>query len=62
MPHVHGLRVLDDCEENQKLFQKLPEWVTTHWNRHVTKALDEEKPGPSFSEFSDIVAEEARCM
>ncbi|XP_016369322.1 uncharacterized protein LOC107709383 [Sinocyclocheilus rhinocerous] len=60
MPHVHGLGVLDDCEENQKLLQKLPDWVTTRWNRYVTKALDEEKPYPSFTEFSDFVAEEAR--
>lgn len=36
MPHVQGLRVLDDCEENQKLLLKLPDWVTTSWNRHVT--------------------------
>lgn len=60
MPHVHGLRVLDDCEENQKLLQKLPDWITTRWNRYVTKALDEEKPYPNFTEFSDFVAEEAR--
>ncbi|XP_052430381.1 uncharacterized protein LOC127971416 [Carassius gibelio] len=60
MPHVHGLGVLDDCEENQKLLQKLPDFITTRWNRHVSKALDDEKPYPSFAEFSDFVAEEAR--
>lgn len=60
MPHVQGLRVLDDCEENQKLLQKLPDWATTHWNRHVTKTLDEGKTYPGFTEFADFVAEEAR--
>ncbi|XP_048846374.1 uncharacterized protein LOC125717469 [Brienomyrus brachyistius] len=60
MPHVQGLQVLDDCEENQKLLQKLPDWVTTRWNRFVTKVLDEGKPYPGFTEFSDFVAEEAR--
>nr|XP_046230542.1 uncharacterized protein LOC124051127 [Scatophagus argus] len=60
MPHVAGLRVLDDCEENQKLLQKLPDWLTTRWNRHVTRALDEGNLYPGFKEFSDFVAEEAR--
>lgn len=60
MPYVHGLKVLDDCQENQKLLQKLPDWATTCWNRYVTKALDEGKPYPAFKEFSDFVAEEAR--
>lgn len=57
---VQGLKVLDDCEENQKLLQKLPYWVTTHWNQYVTKALDEGEPYPNFEEFSDFVAEETR--
>lgn len=43
MPHVQGLKVLDDCEENQKILLKLPDWATTRWNRYVTKILDEEK-------------------
>lgn len=60
MPHVQGLKVLDDCEENQKLLQKLPNWATTRWNRLVTKELDDGKPYPSFEEFSDFIAKEAR--
>lgn len=60
MPHVQGLRVLGDCEENQKLLLKLPDWATTRWNRYVTKELDEGKPYPGFKEFSDFLAEEAR--
>lgn len=60
MPHVHSLRVLDDCEENQKLLMKLPDWTTTRWNRYVTKALDEGKVYPGFKEFTDFVADEAR--
>ncbi|XP_063740237.1 uncharacterized protein LOC134864868 [Eleginops maclovinus] len=59
MPHVAGLTVLDDCEENQKLLQKLPDWLTTRWNRLVSKALDEGKPYPNFEEFSSFVAKEA---
>ncbi|KAJ8332755.1 hypothetical protein SKAU_G00416510, partial [Synaphobranchus kaupii] len=60
MPHVQGLKVLDDCEENQRLLQKLPDWATNRWNRYVTKALDQGKPYPGFEAFSDFVAEEAR--
>lgn len=51
---------LDDCEENQKVLLKLPDWATTQWNRHVTKLLDEGKEYPGFAEFADFVAEEVR--
>ncbi|KAI2667077.1 FHA domain-containing protein PS1 [Labeo rohita] len=36
MPHIKRLQVLNDCEENQKMLQKLPDWLTSHWNRHET--------------------------
>ncbi|XP_028833971.1 uncharacterized protein LOC114789067 [Denticeps clupeoides] len=29
MPHVKGLEILNDCEENQKLVLKLPEWAAS---------------------------------
>ncbi|KAL7877209.1 hypothetical protein SRHO_G00038520 [Serrasalmus rhombeus] len=60
MPHISGLKVLDDCEENQKLLQKLPDWATARWNRLVTKELDDGKPYPSFEVFSNFLSEEAR--
>ena len=60
MPHVQGLKVLDDCEENQRLLQKFPDWATSRWNRHVTKELDQGRPYPGFNAFSDFIAEEAR--
>lgn len=60
MPHISGLKVLDDCEENQRLLQKLPDWATARWNRIVTKELDDGKPYPSFEQFSNFLAEEAR--
>ncbi|XP_055004474.1 AMME syndrome candidate gene 1 protein isoform X1 [Boleophthalmus pectinirostris] len=41
MPHVKGLQILNDCEENQKLLRKLPDWINARWNRHVTKTLME---------------------
>ncbi|KAG1927218.1 hypothetical protein F2P79_024407 [Pimephales promelas] len=39
IPHVKGLEILNDCEENQKLVQKLPDWAAARWNRQVTTAL-----------------------
>ena len=37
IPHVKGLQILNDCEENQKLLRKLPDWMNARWNRLVTK-------------------------
>lgn len=56
--HEQGLKVLDNCEENQKILLKLPEWATTRWNQYVSKILDEEQSYPGFAEFADFVAEE----
>lgn len=60
MPHVKGLQVLNDCEENQKMLVKLPVWITSRWNRYVTKQLDQAKEYPSFKEFASFITEEAR--
>ncbi|KAM3872149.1 dynein regulatory complex subunit 4-like [Diretmus argenteus] len=60
MPHVKGLQILNDCEENQKMLVKLPEWITSRWNRHVTEKLDQAKDYPSFKEFASFISKEAR--
>lgn len=39
---------------------KLPEWVTSRWNRIVTEQLDQGRDYPSFHEFASFVAKEAR--
>ncbi|XP_025755466.1 uncharacterized protein LOC109196819 [Oreochromis niloticus] len=59
MPHVKGLQILNDCEENQKLLHKLPDWINTRWNRHVTKILMDGGEFPSFSEFASFLSLEA---
>lgn len=59
MPHVKGLQILNDCEENQKLLHKLPDWINTRWNRHVTKTLMGGGEFPSFSEFASFLSLEA---
>ena len=59
MPHVKGLEILNDCEENQRLIQKLPDWTASIWNRQVTQCLHNKKDFPSFKEFSEFVSIEA---
>ena len=59
MPHVKGLHVLNDCEINQEMLQKLPDWVTTRWNRIATKSLTENEEYPGLKEFAEFIAQEA---
>lgn len=39
MPHVKGLEILNDCEENRKLVSKLPDWAAARWNCQATQTL-----------------------
>ncbi|XP_077393414.1 uncharacterized protein LOC144030741 [Festucalex cinctus] len=59
MPHVKGLDILNDCEENQKLVYKLPDWAASRWNRQVTQSLNERQEFPSFKDFAMFVSTEA---
>lgn len=59
MPHVKGLEILNDCEENQKLTQKVPDWLAPRWNRQVSIAVMEGRDFPSFEDFDNFVSVEA---
>ncbi|XP_041820612.1 uncharacterized protein LOC121626271 [Chelmon rostratus] len=59
MPHVKGLDILNDCEENQKLVQKLPDWAASRWNREVTHVMKEKQEFPSFQDFVAFMLMEA---
>ena len=59
MPHIKGFQVLNDSEENQKMLQKLTDWITSRWNCHVTKQLRETDEYPEFKEFADFMARKA---
>src|SRR4029434_2894412 len=39
---------------------KLPDWVTSRWNRQVTKQLDQPKDYPGFCEFASFISKEVR--
>ncbi|XP_077977489.1 uncharacterized protein LOC144433051 [Glandiceps talaboti] len=59
-PHVPGLRILDDCEENRKLLAKLPDWAAARWNRQVTDIMDRTGEYPTFEDFVTYTSKEAR--
>lgn len=41
------------------MLQKLPDSLTSRWNRHVTKQLRQTEEFPDFKEFAEFVVEEA---
>lgn len=57
---IKGLEVLNDCNENQKILSKLPDWLTSRWNRKVLTIEEETGRFPSFSQFVQFLIREAR--
>lgn len=60
IPHVKGLAILNDCEENHKLLKKLPEWLVRRWGRVVVDELDRCQEYPPFAHFTRFLQREAR--
>nr|XP_054601731.1 uncharacterized protein LOC107396997 [Nothobranchius furzeri] len=60
MSYVQGLQVLNDCMENQKIAQKLPDWLSSRWNRAVVTFQDEIGAFPDFKYFVSFLNKEAR--
>lgn len=59
MPQIKSL-VLHDCNENQKILSKLPDWLASRWNRWVIEPEDKTKSFPSFSRFVKFLTREAK--
>ncbi|XP_026042791.1 uncharacterized protein LOC113033320 [Astatotilapia calliptera] len=60
IPHVKGLAILNDGEENHKLLKKLPEWLVRRWGRVVVDELDRCQEYPPFAHFTRFLQREAR--
>ncbi|XP_035985253.1 uncharacterized protein LOC118558808 [Fundulus heteroclitus] len=60
IPHVKGLAILNDCDENHKLLKKLPEWIVRRWSRIVVDKLDESGDYPDFKCFTEFLSKEAK--
>lgn len=60
IPHVKGLAILNDCEENHKLLKKkLPEWIVHKWSRIVVDELDTSGNYPNLLRFTEFLNKEA---
>lgn len=59
MTHNESLNVLNDAIENQKLTAKLPDWLSTRWNRKATQYQLEHRKFPGFDYFVTFLSMEA---
>ncbi|KAL6455426.1 hypothetical protein MHYP_G00361280 [Metynnis hypsauchen] len=60
MPQIRSLEVLNDCNENRKILAKLPDWLTSRWNRKVIEVVEESQTFPCFSQFVTFLTREAK--
>ncbi|KAG1929293.1 hypothetical protein F2P79_023066 [Pimephales promelas] len=60
MPYVQGLQSLNDCVENQRITVKLPDWLSSRWNREATIYQDGHQMFPDFKYFVRFLNMEAR--
>ncbi|KAL4001464.1 protocadherin Fat 1/2/3 [Sarotherodon galilaeus] len=60
MSQIKSLEVLNDCDENQKLLTKLPDWLVTSWNRKVIEIEETCNVFPTFSQFVEFITKEAK--
>ena len=56
MDQVKGLDILNDCRENKRLLEKLPDWLLQRWTRIVA---DHPADYPAFERFADFIMKEA---
>lgn len=59
MANNDSLYILNDGIENQKLAAKLPDWLSSGWNRQATQYQLEHRRFPSFSYFVTFLSMEA---
>lgn len=59
-PQIKSLEILSDCNENQKIISRLPDWLTSRWNRRVVEIEEATGAFPTFKQFVDFVTKEAK--
>ncbi|XP_067933081.1 uncharacterized protein [Watersipora subatra] len=62
MSTIPSLEILNDCNENEKMIQRLPDWLRNRWARKIARIQVSEKRYPDFCEFTDFIQEEAHVM
>lgn len=58
--HIKSLEILNDCNENQKILSKLPDWLAASWNRKVIEIEEQTNQFPTFSQFVEFLSREAK--
>ena len=56
---LEGLNILDDCQENQKIIGKLPEWMVHRWSRIVADHRQKNQSFPKFDAFVRFIEKES---
>lgn len=59
MTSIPSLKFLDDDQENEKILEKLPDWVVNRWGRKVYDWEEEYDEFPPFSEFVKFLSKES---
>ncbi|XP_067939848.1 uncharacterized protein [Watersipora subatra] len=59
---IPELLILNDSQENEKMSQKLPDWMRRSWGRTVVEHKRKEKEYPKFQHFVKFVRNEAKIM
>ncbi|XP_067332746.1 uncharacterized protein [Channa argus] len=60
MSQIKGLEILNDCGENQRILNKLPDWLVARWNRKAVEIEEISQTFPSFKQFVDFLTLEAK--
>lgn len=50
------------ANENQKIIVKLPDWLTSRWNREVLEVEEKTNTFPSFSQFVKFLMKEPKIV
>ncbi|KAL8601152.1 hypothetical protein ACOMHN_002959 [Nucella lapillus] len=56
---VGQMGILDDALYQKRLIDRLPDWISHKWNRHVSKIKSKQQRYPTFEELAEFIKEEA---
>jgi hypothetical protein len=59
---IPALNVLNDSRENERMAEKLPDWLTRRWCRIVAETKRSKLRYPEFAEFVRFIREESEIM
>ncbi|XP_061630981.1 uncharacterized protein LOC133478666 [Phyllopteryx taeniolatus] len=60
--HGEELDFLNSCEENFKLLEKMPQWITQKWSQIVVDELETSGEYPDFACFTEFLKTESQTL